>query len=184
MKATIKIQKFTVKDMIFLAILSAALVIAGMVTMPLVMSVTLFGLRNMVSAILYSLFTILGLMKVKKAGTLSFIGILHGCVLLMMAPVMFWSISLGAILSEIVTLLIYKSYEREEATVFGAALFIPMTLPTTLLFTMTIHGQSFIQVVEKPIVSLALCVATVLLGYIGAKLGQKIGKELQKAGKL
>ncbi len=45
------IQKFTVREIIFIAILSGALTLAGIVTMPLVMSVTLFGARNLVSSI-------------------------------------------------------------------------------------------------------------------------------------
>jgi energy-coupling factor transport system substrate-specific component len=184
MNTKIQLNKFTVKDIAFIAILAAALTLSGMITMPLVMSTKLFGVRNMASALIYSLFTMIALMKVKKAGTLSLVAVLHGCVLLMMAPVMFWSISLGGIVSELITLILYKNYDSAKAKVLAASLFIPMTLPTTLIFTMALHGMSFSQVVQKPMISVALCVATVVLSYIGAKLGQKVGKELEKAGKL
>ncbi len=179
-----KLSKFTVKDIIFIAIMAAALVLAGGLVMPLVMSNKLFGLRNMASAILYSILTMIALMKVKKIGTLSLLGLFHGFVLLMMAPVMFFNMVFGSLVSELITWLIYKNYESDQAKVFAATIFIPMTLPTTLIFTMLIHGQSVKDIIDRPMVSLALCIATVLLSYIGTKIGQKLGRELQKAGKI
>lgn len=179
-----KLHKFTMKDIIFIAIMSAALVLAGLVVMPLVMSTSLFGLRNMTSAILYSILTIIVLMKVQKIGALTLLGLFHGFVLLMMSPVMFFNMAVGSVVSELLTLIIFKSYDSDKAKVFAATLFIPLTIPTTLLFTMIIHGQSFDQIIDRPLLSLSLCVATIILSYLGTKLGQKLGRELQKAGKL
>ncbi len=179
-----KLHKFTMKDIIFIAIMSAALVLAGLVVMPLVMSTSLFGLRNMTSAILYSILTIIVLMKVQKIGALTLLGLFHGFVLLMMSPVMFFNMAVGSVVSELLTLIIFKSYDSDKAKVFAATLFIPLTIPTTLLFTMIIHGQSFDQIIDRPLLSLSLCVATISLSYLGTKLGQKLGRELQKAGKL
>ncbi len=179
-----KLHKFTMKDIIFIAIMSAALVLAGLVVMPLVMSTSLFGLRNMTSAILYSILTIIVLMKVQKIGALTLLGLFHGFVLLMMSPVMFFNMAVGSVLSELLTLIIFKSYESDKAKVFATTLFIPLTIPTTLLFTMIIHGQSFDQIIDRPLLSLSLCLITIILSYLGAKLGQRLGRELQKAGKI
>lgn len=179
-----KRSAFRVKDVVFIAILSAALTLSGLITMPLVMSISLFGIRNMASALLYSLFVMLGLMKVQKPGTLTLIGFLHGSVLLMMAPVMFWSMFIGAFLTECIALLIFKHYDKTQAQIFAATLFIPMTLPMTLIFTMVIHGLSFSEILSQPLLAVLLSVATVALSYIGSKLGAKIGNELKKAGKI
>jgi hypothetical protein len=177
-------NKITIKDIVFIAVLSAALTLAGMITMPLVMTITLFGLRNMVSAVFYSLFAMLGIMRVEKKGTLTLIGLFHAFVLLMMAPVMFFSISSGALFSELITLIIFKNYSTDKSKVLASMLFIPLTLPTTLIFTMAIHGMSFLEVIEKPFISVVFTIATIVLSYVGAKLGQKLGYELKKAGKL
>ncbi len=179
-----KLSAFIIKDIVFIAILSAALTLSGLITMPLVMSVTLFGVRNMASALLYSLFVMIGIMKVKKPGTLTLIGFLHGAVLLMMAPVMFWSMFIGAFLTECITLLIFRSYDKSIARLVGASLFIPMTIPMTLVFTMAIHGKTAPEILGSPLTALILTLATIALSFIGAKLGEKIGTELQKAGKL
>lgn len=178
------LKKFTVKDIIFIAVMSAAVSICGMFTMPLVMNIDLFGLRNMASAIMYGLFCMIAIMKVKKPGTLSLLGLLCGFVVLMMAPVMFWSIFFAGLLSDIITFIFYRGFHSEKGMVFAATLFIPMSLPFTLVFSMLLNGKTFEEVVEKPALSILFCIGTVVLSYIGAKLGQKIGKELEKAGKL
>lgn len=177
-------QKFTVKDIIFLAILSAALTIAGGLTMPLVMMVTLFGLRNLVAAAIYGIFAVIALLKVRKPGALVILGFFHGVVLLMMAPVMFFNMVIGAIVAELVALIIFKNYENDKSIAIAAGLYIPFTLPTTLIFTMVLNGQTFNQVVGNPMLSGIVCVATIVLSFVGVKIGLKIGKELQRAGKL
>lgn len=179
-----KFEKFTVKDIIFIAVLSAALTLCGLITMPLVMNIDIFALRNLASAILYSLFCMLGIMKVRKMGTLTLIGLLCGFVVLMMTPVMFWSLFLGALACEIVTFIIFRNYSSDNAKLFAATMYIPFTFPGNLVFAMLIHGKSAGEVYNTPVLSSFLIIATVLLSYIGAKMGQKIGKELQKAGKL
>lgn len=179
-----KLYKFSIKDIIFIAIMAAALVLAGGLVMPLVMSNTLFGLRNMTSAILYSILTIIALMKVKKIGTLTLLGLFHGFALLMMAPVMFFNMIFASLVSELLTWIIFKNYETEIAKVFATTMFIPLTLPTTFIFTMIIHGKSVSEIIDHPILSLVICIATVILSYIGTKIGQKLGRELQKAGKI
>lgn len=178
------LQKFTVKDIVFLAILAAALTITGMLTMPLVMTVTLFGVRNAAAAVFYGIFGVIGLMKVRKPGALLLLGLFNGVVLLMMSPVMFFNNVVGSLLAEAVTLLIFKSYESDGSIILAAGLFIPLTLPLSILFGMLLNGQTFAQLVEQPLVSALICVGAVILSFLGAFIGRKIGKELQKAGKL
>ena len=78
-------KKFQVKDFVFLAVLSAAMTLCGGITMPLVMHTTVFGLRNMAAAPIYSIFVAIGLMKVRKPGALTIIGLFSG------APLIFFS---------------------------------------------------------------------------------------------
>ena len=178
------LQKFTVKDIVFLAILAAALTITGMLTMPLVMTVTLFGVRNAAAAIFYGIFGVIGLMKVRKPGALFLLGLFNGVVLLMMSPVMFLNNAVGSLLAEAVALLIFRSYQSDRSIITAAGLFIPFTLPLSIVFGMLLNGQSFAQLVERPLVSSLFCAGAVLLSFLGTFIGRKIGKELQKAGKL
>ena len=178
------IQKFTMKDIVFLAILSAALTIVSGLTMPLVMMVTLFGVRNLVAAPIYGVFTMIALLKVRKPGALMIVSLFHGVVLLMMAPVMFFNMIVGSFAAELFVLLIYKNYESDKAIKLLCGIFIPFTLPTTIIFSMLLNGLTFSQVVEKPVVSIFICLGTIILSFLGVKIGGKIGLELKKAGKL
>lgn len=178
------LQRYTVKDIVFLAILAAALTITGMITMPLVMTVTLFGVRNAAAAIFYGIFGAIGLMRVRKPGALILLGLFNGVVLLMMSPVMFFNNAVGSLLAEIVTLLIFRNYRSDKSIILASGLFVPMTLPLSIVFGMLLNGQTFAQLVEQPLVSSLICVGAVALSFLGAFIGLKIGKELQKAGKL
>jgi energy-coupling factor transport system substrate-specific component len=178
------LRRFTVKDIVFLAIIAAALTITGMVTMPLVMTVTLFGVRNAAAAIFYGIFGAIALMKVPKPGALLLLGLFNGAVLLMMSPVMFFNNAVGSLLAEAVALLIFRGYGTDRSIVTAAGLFVPFTLPLSLLFGALINGQNLATLVEKPLISLLFCAAAVALSFAGALIGRKIGGELRKAGKI
>jgi energy-coupling factor transport system substrate-specific component len=178
------LQKYTVKDIVFLAILAAALTITGMITMPLVMAVTLFGVRNAGAALFYGLFGVIALMKVRKPGALLLVGLFNGAILLMMSPVMFINNVIGSLLAEAIALLIFRSYDSDKSIVTAAGLFVPLTLPCSLLFGMILNGKTFAEVVENPVASIFICLAAIVLSFIGAFIGLKIGRELRKAGKL
>jgi energy-coupling factor transport system substrate-specific component len=178
------LQKYTVKDVVFLAILAAALTITGMVTMPLVMAVALFGVRNAGAAIFYGLFGVIALMKVRKPGALFLVGVFNGAILLMMSPVMFANNIIGSLLAEAIALLVFRRYESDKSIVLAAGLFVPLTLPCSLVFGMVLNGKTFAEVVENPLASVFICVAAVALSFAGAFIGLKIGRELRKAGKL
>lgn len=178
------LRRFTVRDIVFLAIMAAALTITGMVTMPLVMTVTLFGVRNAAAAIFYGAFGAIALMKVPKPGALLLLGAFNGAVLLMMSPVMFGNNLVGSLLAETVALLIFRGYGSDKAIVVAAGLFVPFTLPLSILFGVLLNGQTLAELVEKPTLSLLFCAAAVALSFAGALIGRKIGGELRKAGKI
>jgi energy-coupling factor transport system substrate-specific component len=180
----ILLRKFTVRDIVFLAVLAAALTVTGVITMPLVMTITLFGVRNAAAAIFYGAFGAIALLKVRKPGALLLVSIFNGAILLMMSPVMFLNNFFGALAAEIIALAIFKTYENEKAIVLAAGLFVPLTLPASVFFAMLLNGQTVSQIVERPWLSALICALTVGLSFAGAAIGLKIGRELRKAGKL
>lgn len=178
------LQKFTSKDIIFLAIVCAALTIASGLTMPLVMLVQLFAVRNVAASIIYGIFIVIALLKVRKPGTILIVGGLHSFVLLMMSPIMFCTMMVGSILTEVIVLAIFKNYDSDKAIFTAAVLYIPLSIPMTLLFTMLLDGSTIDMIITNPGVSIALTLASIVVSIISAKIGMKIGKELQRAGKL
>lgn len=96
--------------------------------------------------------------------------------------------SIAVILAEIITLLIFRGYKEDKAVMLGAGLVMPVSLPFTLIFGMLINGKTLDRALSGeglPVWLVILtCIGTVALSFVGTLIGRKIGRELQRAGKL
>ena len=177
-------KKFQVKDFVFLAVLSAAMTLCGGITMPLVMHTTVFGLRNMAAAPIYSIFVAIGLMKVRKPGALTIIGLFSGAPLIFFSTVMFFNNFVSAIIAELIMLLIFRGYQKKVSVFVTTGIYKPFSLPISVLFSLWLNGQSYDQLTANPKISVLTSIGTIALAFLGAAIGMKIAAELQKAGKL
>ena len=177
-------KKFQVKDFVFLAVLSAAMTLCGGITMPLVMHTTVFGLRNMAAAPIYSIFVAIGLMKVRKPGALTIIGLFSGAPLIFFSTVMFFNNFVSAIIAELIMLLIFRGYQKKASVFVTTGIYMPFSLPISVLFSLWLNGQSYAQLIANPKISVLTSIGTIALAFLGAAIGMKIAAELQKAGKL
>lgn len=177
-------KKFQVKDFVFLAVLSAAMTLCGGITMPLVMHTTVFGLRNMAAAPIYSIFVAIGLMKVRKPGALTIIGLFSGAPLIFFSTVMFFNNFVSAIIAELIMLLIFRGYQKKVSVFITTGIYMPFSLPISVLFSLWLNGQSYDQLTVNPKISVLTSIGTIALAFLGAAIGMKIAAELQKAGKL
>ncbi len=177
-------KKFKARDIIFLAVLAAVNTLFGALAMP-VMRSTLFGVQTLVTCLFYSLFAVIGIRKVCKTGTLTLYGLFTGFPLLFMAPVMFFNNFLGALLAEAVVLCIWRGYRKNAAIVTGASLFMILTVPLSLPFSVWLNGNSYTHFVEGQAWQTALvCLGVAALSVLGAFIGLRVSDELKKAGKL
>lgn len=167
-----------------MAVLSAAMTLCGGITMPLVMHTTVFGLRNMAAAPIYSIFVAIGLMKVRKPGALTIIGLFSGAPLIFFSTVMFFNNFVSAIIAEIIMLLIFKGYQKKVSVFVTTGIYMPFSLPISVLFSLWLNGQSYSQLTANPKISVLTSIGTIILAFLGAAIGMKIAVELQKAGKL
>lgn len=180
-----KLQKFTVKDIVFLAIMAGALVLSGMLTIPLILSLDVYGLPHLVTAPFYAFFCAIALMKVRKPGSMAIMGTLNGLVLLMMSPLMLLMQAFGSVLAELIALSIYKGYDDKRCILLAASLYIPLVLPLGIVFHLLIKGGTIAELLAMPGWAFALVSAgSVALSVAGALIGRKAGEELQRAGKL
>lgn len=177
-------KKFQVKDFVFLAVLSAAMTLCGGITMPLVMHTTVFGLRNMAAAPIYSIFVAIGLIKVRKPGALTIIGLFSGAPLIFFSTVMFFNNFVSAIIAELIMLLIFRGYQKKVSVFVTTGIYMPFSLPISVLFSLWLNGQSYDQLTANPKISVLTSIGTIALAFLGAAIGMKIAAELQKAGKL
>jgi hypothetical protein len=180
----ISFKAFTIKDIVFLAVITAVtLLLCGPIA-PLVMTTTKLGTQAFAMALPFALITTIGLRKVKKTGSLTIIGIFSGLVLLLMAPVMFFNQLVGSVLSESFALLLFRSYENKKAIIFSAGLFSFFTIPMTAVINILVKGRSILEQIGNPITFILFVLGAIALGFLGAIIGNKIADELEKAGKL
>lgn len=79
------LQKFQIKDVVFLAIMSAV-ALTTCAVMPLVISLQplIFGISQLVTALQIGVFFAIGLYKVRKPGSLLIMALMMGLIQLMM----------------------------------------------------------------------------------------------------
>lgn len=177
-------KKFELKDIIFLAILAAVSTLFGGLAMP-VMRSTIFGIQTLVTSPFYALFAAIAIMKVKKRGTLSIFGLFTGFPLLFMSPVMFFNNFAGGVIAEIIATLIFKNYEKKISVITAAAIWMILTVPISLPFSIWFNGSSLDRFKNTAVsTTLLVCAGIIALSVLGSTVGLKISEELKKAGKM
>ena len=181
------LQKFQIKDVVFLAIMSAV-ALATCAVMPLVISLQplIFGISQLVTALQIGVFFAIGLYKVRKPGSLLIMALMMGLIQLMMSPPMFLSSVLNGILIELIVLL-FRGYEKDAAVFCAAMLHTPLSLPFNYLYNRLIKGADspLAAVADRaPLAAVGMTLAVVAVSALGAMIGIKIARELKKSGVL
>lgn len=183
-------KKYKIKDIVFLAIITACTLITGAV-MPLLVNVPLFGIVQLGLGLQFSIFPVIGMMKVRKPGALLFQSIFISVFLIFMFPPMALII-VCALIAETLALLIFRGYKNDWACVFAGTLYMPLTLPLMQLYYnafYTVTGEekaamSMFLGGANPGVVVGISIAVVALCFVGSVVGMLIARELKKAGVL
>ena len=183
-------KKYKIKDIVFLAIITACTLITGSV-MPLLVNVPLFGIVQLGIGLQFSIFPVIGIMKVRKPGALLLQSIFIAMILVFMFPPMVMIVLCGLI-AETLSLLIFRSYKNDWACVLAGTLYMPMTLPLLYLYYnvfYTVTGgekgamRMFIGGGNAGI-AVGISIGVLALCFVGAVVGMLIARELKKAGAL
>lgn len=177
-------EPFMVKDIVFLAIISA-ITLCTCAVMPLVASLqtVVFGIAQLITSLQISIFFSIGLMKIRKTGALFIMSLLTGLFQLMMAPPMFFSNIIIGLLLEILVVLIFKGYKKNSAVFFAVVLYSPLSLPFNYLYNLFFGREAMAAVATKaPWITVGMSLAVIALSALGAWIGIKISKELKKSG--
>lgn len=182
--------KYKIKDIVFLAVITACTLITGAV-MPLLVNVPLFGIIQLGLGLQFSVFPVIGMMKVRKPGALLLQAIFISVFLVFMFPPMVFII-LCALVAEAVTLLVFHGYENDWSCVLAGTLYMPLTLPLMYLYYnafYTVTGEekaatSMFLGGANPGVVVGISIAVVALCFVGSVVGILVSRELKKAGVL
>lgn len=183
-------KKYKIKDIVFLAIITACTLIMGAV-MPLLVNVPLFGIVQLGLGLQFSIFPVIGMMKVRKPGALLFQSIFISVFLIFMFPPMALII-VCALIAETLALLIFRGYKNDWACVLAGTLYMPLTLPLMWLYYNTFYtvtgeekaATSMFLGGANPGVVVGISIAVVALCFVGSVVGMLIARELKKAGVL
>ena len=181
-------RKYKIKDIVFLAIMAACMLVTGAI-MPLVGQIPLFGIVQLCLGLQFSVFPVIGMMKVRKAGALVFMSLCCGVLLVFMSPVMFFSILLCALIAEALTGVIFRSYKWDGACLFAWTIYFPCSLPFlyvyyNFLYTVTSESGEAVSafVGASPAVAIGMSAAVLAVCFVGALVGMLVSRELRKSG--
>lgn len=181
-------RKFKIKDIVFLAIMAACMLVTGAI-MPLVGQIPVFGIIQVCLGLQFSIFPVIGMMKVRKAGALLFMSLCCGVVLVFMNTVMFVCILICAVIAEGLVLLIFRGYKKDGACLFAGTIYFPVTLPFLYLYYRFLYswtgeeGQAVNAFLGSSAgLAVGMSIAVLAICFIGALAGVLISRELKKSG--
>lgn len=183
-------RRFKIKDIVFLAIITACTLVTSAI-MPLLIHVPVFGIIQLGLGLQFSIFPVIGLMKVRKAGSMTVMGIFIALFLVMMFPPMAL-IAVCAVAVELIVFAVFRSYQSDWACVLAGTLYMPLTVPLLWLYynvNYTVTGAEneavtmFLGATDPWVIAL-MTAAIAALCFVGSVIGMLISRELKKAGVL
>ncbi len=179
-------RKYKIKDVVFLAVMSAITLLTCSVMMLVVpLLTTVFGIAQLVTGLQLSVFPAIALSKVRKVGSMFLISLFTGVIQLFMSPAMFINNVVVGLLLEILVVLIFRGYKSDKAVFFAVALYNPLSLPFNYVYNKIINDVGMTAVAENaPWAAVGMAAAVCAVAVVGTLIGLKIAKELKKAGVL
>ncbi len=183
-------RKYKIKDIVFLAIMAACMLVTGAI-MPLVGQIPVFGIIQVCLGLQFSIFPVIGMMKVRKPGALLFMSLCCGVVLVFMNTVMFVCILICAVIAEGLVLLIFRGYKKDSACLFAGTIYFPVTLPFLYIYYRFMYswtgeeGQAVNAFIGSSAgMAVGMSIAVLAICFVGALIGVIISRELKKSGVL
>ena len=174
-------RRYKIKDIVFLAIITACTLVTSAI-MPLLIHVPVFGIIQLGLGLQFSIFPVIGLMKVRKAGSMTIIGIFIALFLVMMFPPMAL-IAVCAVVVELIVFAIFRSYKNDWACVMAGTLWLYYNVNYTVTGAENEAVTMFLGATD-PWVIVGMTAAIVALCFVGSVVGMIISRELKKAGVL
>lgn len=181
-------RKYKIKDIVFLAIMAACMLVTGAI-MPLVGQIPVFGIIQVCLGLQFSVFPVIGMMKVRKPGALLFMSLCCGVVLVFMNAVMFVCILICAVIAEGLVLLIFRGYKKDGACLFAGTIYFPVTLPFLYIYYRFLYswtgeeGQAVNAFIGSSAgMAVGMSFAVLAVCFVGALVGVIVSRELRKSG--
>jgi energy-coupling factor transport system substrate-specific component len=175
---------FTVKDVVFMALIAVAMNVASFLTVPLVVALPVPGIRNVVVAPFFGLLLAIALLKIKKVGTATIVSFFTGALLVFISPsILLFELASG-IVADAMGLLWKGAYSKPVPVVVICAVYMLVNVWFGIIFgaLLAVGDFSLGWFVEQPLIVAAASAVSLLLGGAGALVGARVSGEFKKAG--
>ncbi|MGP1413926.1 MAG: hypothetical protein ACTTID_02220 [Bacillales bacterium] len=182
MKKINRLEKFSVREIVFLAICAASMLITSAI-MPLFAHVPLFGIIQLSVSLQVSFFLTLALFNIKKNGSLLIIVLFSSMVQVFIAPIMFFISISSALIIELFALCFKDGFKNKLVRYISTFLYILLQMPLVYIFYKLLNKGLPIYFKDINYLYASLIfIGIILLHIIGILLGELVSKELKKAG--
>ncbi|GAB7024096.1 hypothetical protein [Salidesulfovibrio brasiliensis] len=182
--ATIPSQRFTLRDVVFAAMTSAAIMVVGFITIPLVGHIPIPGIRSMVSAPFSAVFLTIALARIGKAGSMSMVYALNCVVYALISPVIPAFVVSALVLVEGMNFIVFRGYRTPLARLICVSGFYTVMTPLGTLWGAWILGGQYQRFISSlPMLALSTFIVFAL-SFSGAYVGERVVDQLRRAGKL
>lgn len=170
-------------DYVFAAFMSIGIAIASIVTVPLVISIPLPGIRTIVWAPLAGIFLTLAMARLQRSGSVALtIGTL-AIILSRVSLIVTAFLGVAILVTELV-MLARGGYRKKRDRLFGNVLFFSSATVAGALIGAYVAGEAFAAWLSQSWILAPMTVLSGVSGAVGWWLGEKVVTQLQKAGKI
>lgn len=173
---------WTTRDYVFAAMISVALLVVASIVIPFTLPLRIPGLANAVNGLFGSFFVVIGLIRLRKPGSLLLITGIYSLICLSVSPLVFGFVLTGGIVGEILCTLVFREYKGRTAPVCGAILYEMGMFPAAMVLSCFFLPERYRELAPWIFIVAELAIFTTSL--LGALAGLKVAKELSRAGKL
>lgn len=79
---------------------------------------------------------------------------------------MFFNNFVSAIIAELIMLLIFRGYQKKVSVFVTTGIYMPFSLPISVLFSLWLNGQSYAQLTANPKISVLTSIGTIILAFL------------------
>lgn len=176
-------RPWQLRDYVFAAFMTIGIAVASVITVPLTLSIPLPGIRTVVWAPFAGIFLTLGMARLQRSGS---VALMIGVLALILSRLS-WIITAFLVIALLVTegVMVFRGgFYGKANRLLGNVLFFSSATVAGALVGAYAAGDIFAAWVGQVWVLILMTVVSGLSGALGWWLGERVVKQLQRAGKL
>lgn len=175
-------MKFTLKEIIFAAIVAAAMNVISFFTVVLVLGIPIPGIRTIVVAPFYGILYVMVMKKIKNNFALSLTCFFAGVPLAFISPGIFVFTLFSGVVGDIFRFIFFKDMDKRNNLIIVSSISMgAMMVIATVVDIFMLNGTTMGEVFSNPILQITGLALTMGLGALGGFIGTKVSKEFKQA---